>query len=252
MRLRLVHQLSLLMLCAVMLALLLMAAAIGWNVRTGFADYLEARDAERLDRFVAIAQKTLAVRGVRSIDARPEALRGLLDQLALDEGLPGVEPEIDPPEGASPQRVAVAPQTQPPPRPREELGQNRNQYRDQYPPRQPRHHEMNDGGRPPRPDRPPPDHPRDWPPHAPPPPPPPFEAPPPQTAAPAPPAERFTPPPRRPPPPETHRWGERLSIEDSEGRVLVGHSRRAEQPSLTRAILVDGQNIATARLYIAA
>ena len=60
MRLRLVHTLSLLLLSAVLLAVLAMGAVTAWNLKSGFADYLEARDVERLEREVAL-QATVAV-----------------------------------------------------------------------------------------------------------------------------------------------------------------------------------------------
>jgi hypothetical protein len=48
MRLRLVHTLSLLLLSAVLLAVVGMAGVTAWNLGHGFADYLAARDIERL------------------------------------------------------------------------------------------------------------------------------------------------------------------------------------------------------------
>ncbi len=243
MKLRLVHQLSLLMLCAVILGLVLMAAAIGWNLRAGFVDYLEARDAERLERFVAIAQGTLGTRGMQSLES-PDGLRGLLDQLARVEGLPAAAPdeadEAPPPPPTTVTQVGNPPQaSHRPPRPRfDEPPDPWMRPRRPWPPHRP----GDERGPPPPHDRPPPD-----------------AAPPPRKEPATPPAaeparpvaERPRPPRRRPPPPETHTWGKRLAIEDASGRVLAGHARATQLPSLTRPIELAGQPVATARLYLA-
>ena len=63
MHLRLVHTLSLLLLSAVLLAVLAMGAVTAWNLKSGFADYLEARDVERLEQFAALVSEVAAQAG---------------------------------------------------------------------------------------------------------------------------------------------------------------------------------------------
>ena len=57
MRIRLVHQLSLLLLATVVLAVGAMAAVVAWNLRAGFSDYLRAQDAQMLDRMLVLAER---------------------------------------------------------------------------------------------------------------------------------------------------------------------------------------------------
>lgn len=88
-RLRLVHALSLMLLAAVLLAVLAMGGVMAWNLRHGFADYLGARDVERLEQFAALV-------GERAEQAGgADALRsGRLDMIELQrehawrEGMP--------------------------------------------------------------------------------------------------------------------------------------------------------------------
>jgi two-component system, OmpR family, sensor histidine kinase BaeS len=90
MRLRLVHTLSLLLLSAVLIAVLLMGTVMAWNLRNGFADYLEARDAERLEKFAAlVADAAEQAGGIAALRQRTPDLRELLGQFARSQGLPG-------------------------------------------------------------------------------------------------------------------------------------------------------------------
>jgi two-component system sensor histidine kinase BaeS len=70
MRLKLVHQLSLLLGAAALLAVLAVSAVVWWNLQAGFSDYVKARDSSQLDRLAQI----IAARS----DADPELewLRG--------------------------------------------------------------------------------------------------------------------------------------------------------------------------------
>ncbi|MEY3200681.1 MAG: hypothetical protein RIR70_231, partial [Pseudomonadota bacterium] len=109
MPLRLVHQLSLILLIAVVLSVGLMGGIISWSLHKGFLDYLEARDAERLERFVGIAQATLAPDALSNGTFRPALLPTLLDQLSRVEGLPvpRSEPQASPP--AAPVVISAPP-----------------------------------------------------------------------------------------------------------------------------------------------
>ncbi len=90
MRLRLVHTLSLLLISAVLIAVLSMGAIMAWNLKSGFADYLQARDVERLEKFAAIvADATEQAGNIEALRQRTPNLRDLLDQFAQAQGLPG-------------------------------------------------------------------------------------------------------------------------------------------------------------------
>jgi two-component system, OmpR family, sensor histidine kinase BaeS len=89
MRLRVVHTLSLLLLSAVLLAVLAMAAVTAWNLRKGFADYLAARDVERLEQFAdLVAQAAARAGGADALLQQRLSMRELLDQFAQSQGLP--------------------------------------------------------------------------------------------------------------------------------------------------------------------
>ena len=63
MRLRLVHTLSLWLLAAVGASVLAMGGVSAWNLREGFSSYLQARDLERLDKFVLIVTDSVRESG---------------------------------------------------------------------------------------------------------------------------------------------------------------------------------------------
>jgi two-component system, OmpR family, sensor histidine kinase BaeS len=89
MRLRVVHTLSLLLMSAVLLAVLAMAAVTAWNLRKGFADYLAARDVERLEQFAdLVAQAAAQAGGAEALLQQRLNMRELLDQFAQSQGLP--------------------------------------------------------------------------------------------------------------------------------------------------------------------
>ena len=73
---------------AVALAVAAMGGVMVWNLRTGFADYLAARDIERLESFVGIAAKALAeAGGADALRDRRLSMRELMDELARTEGM---------------------------------------------------------------------------------------------------------------------------------------------------------------------
>lgn len=59
-RLRIAHQLSLLIAATVVLAVLLVGGLSVLNLRSGFGDYLQARDEEQLTRLVALVEQHAA------------------------------------------------------------------------------------------------------------------------------------------------------------------------------------------------
>lgn len=99
MRLRLVHTLSLLLLTAVLLAVLAMGAVTAWNLKSGFADYLAARDVERLEQFAALVSEAAEEAGGVEALQRTRDMRSLLDEFAQRQGL---RPARAPAEGPGP------------------------------------------------------------------------------------------------------------------------------------------------------
>lgn len=100
MRLRIVHQLSLLVAGSVLLAALAMGGIVAWNLRAGFSDYLRVRDRQQLERFAQV----VAERVDWQQPSMPERLpmRELMDEFLHREGLtppPGWRP---PPRGDRP------------------------------------------------------------------------------------------------------------------------------------------------------
>jgi two-component system sensor histidine kinase BaeS len=92
MRLRIAHQLSLLLAAAVVLAVLLVGGLSVWNLHSGFVDYLRLRDDEQFSRFVQLVERRAAadpsmdwLRGDRG------AMRELIDEFN-DGRLPGAPP----------------------------------------------------------------------------------------------------------------------------------------------------------------
>jgi two-component system, OmpR family, sensor histidine kinase BaeS len=93
---RLVHQLSLLLIATALVAVAAVAGLVGWNLRAGFSDYLQAQDGEHLTRLMEAAERDLARRPTLPQDWRP-VLRYWLDaaRMAAGRGGPG---EAPPPE----------------------------------------------------------------------------------------------------------------------------------------------------------
>ena len=87
-RLSLVHQLVLLLVGAVLLAVTVLGAAVAWNLRTGFSDYLRAQDEHWLDRFAEVAAVAVAERGLAALSGPPGSLRPLFEAVAPSNGSP--------------------------------------------------------------------------------------------------------------------------------------------------------------------
>jgi two-component system sensor histidine kinase BaeS len=82
---RLVHQLSLLFAAVALAAVAAVAGLVGWNLRAGFSDYLQALDGEQLTRLMEVAERDLAQRGGAPDDWRP-VLRGWLESARVVDG----------------------------------------------------------------------------------------------------------------------------------------------------------------------
>ena len=85
-RLSLVHQLVLLLVGAVLLAVTVLGAAVAWNLSAGFSDYLRAQDEHWLDRFAEVAAAAVAARGLAALSGPPGSLRPLFEALAPSDG----------------------------------------------------------------------------------------------------------------------------------------------------------------------
>jgi two-component system sensor histidine kinase BaeS len=88
MRLRLVHTLSLLLLAVILAAVLAFGGLLAWNLRSGFNDYLSARDTERLEQFATlIAEHAQGSGGLAALGTGAFDLRELLQEFAQRQGL---------------------------------------------------------------------------------------------------------------------------------------------------------------------
>ncbi len=97
MRLRLVHTLSLLLLGVILAAVLAFGGMLAWNLRSGFNDYMAARDAERLEQFATlIAEHLQRSSGLAAFRNGGIELRELLDEFAQRQGLSVQTPISDP------------------------------------------------------------------------------------------------------------------------------------------------------------
>lgn len=85
-RLSLVTQLVLLLVGAVLLAVTVLGAAVAWNLRAGFSDYLRAQDEHWLDRFAEVAAAAVAERGMAAVSGTPGTLKPLFDAVAPSDG----------------------------------------------------------------------------------------------------------------------------------------------------------------------
>ena len=107
MRLRLVHTLSLSFVAAVCVAVLAMGGVMAWNLRSGFADYLAARDIERLELFAAVvgerAERAGGAEALHRLDLpgllREHARREGVDEMNLPPGREAGESPPPPPRG---------------------------------------------------------------------------------------------------------------------------------------------------------
>jgi two-component system, OmpR family, sensor histidine kinase BaeS len=88
---RILHQLFLLLAAAVLLAVALVSAAVAWNLRTGFVDYLHARDESELSRLAQRVEQVYATDpALQTLRSDRSAMRRLIDSLLPGPG--GVEP----------------------------------------------------------------------------------------------------------------------------------------------------------------
>lgn len=114
---RLVHQLSLLLIATALAAVAAVAGLVGWNLKAGFSDYLQAQDGEHLSRLMDAAERDLAQRGELPQDWRP-VLRTWLEAarvVALRGGPPDGRPQGRPDEPPPPLEPAAGPEDHPPP-----------------------------------------------------------------------------------------------------------------------------------------
>lgn len=80
-RLRIAHQLSLLIAAAVALAMLSVGALSVWNLRSGFLDYLQLRDEDQLMRLVKLVERRAVTEpGMDWLRGNREAMRTLMDE----------------------------------------------------------------------------------------------------------------------------------------------------------------------------
>lgn len=81
-RLRIAHQLALLLTGAVVLAVVAVGSLTLWNLRSGFGEYTRQRDDEQLMRFVQLVElRASASRGMNWLTDDHEAMRDLMDEL---------------------------------------------------------------------------------------------------------------------------------------------------------------------------
>ena len=107
MRLRIVHQLSLLLVGSVLLSVAAVGGLVAWNLRTGFSDYLRSRDAQQLERFAQV----VADRGnwnASTGEADHLPMRELVDEFMHREGL------APPPDWRPPPRQPLPPRGEAP------------------------------------------------------------------------------------------------------------------------------------------
>ena len=132
MRLRIAHQLSLLIATAVALAVLVVGGLTVWNLQSGFVDYLRQRDDEQLMRLVQIVERRAAQDPTfawLTTDER-EAMRTLMDEFNGRNTRPN-RPNAGPPHPPGPQGE-IGPMS--PPRPLGPPGQSGPPSRYQPPP----------------------------------------------------------------------------------------------------------------------
>jgi len=111
-RLSLVHQIVLLLVAAVLLAVTALGAVVAWNLRSGFSDYLRLQDQAWIERFAEAAARAVATQGLQAIAGPPGGLRLLVEAA----GGPGArEEQRPPPPGGESRPPPVEAQRRPPP-----------------------------------------------------------------------------------------------------------------------------------------
>jgi two-component system sensor histidine kinase BaeS len=113
-RLSLVNQLVLLLVGAVLVAVTALGAAVAWNLRAGFSDYLRAQDEDFLERFVLAAADAVAQRGLDALQG-PGSLRPLFEAVAPSNGEPPRPPREEGEPGRPPRLGPPGPPGAPPP-----------------------------------------------------------------------------------------------------------------------------------------
>jgi two-component system sensor histidine kinase BaeS len=111
-RLSLVNQLVLLLVAAVLLAVTVLGAAVAWNLRAGFSDYLRQQDQDWLDRFAEVASAAVAQQGLDAISGGVGRLRPLFEAVSPSDGS---APRPGPGPGLRPDRPPPGPPGAPPP-----------------------------------------------------------------------------------------------------------------------------------------
>ncbi len=112
MRLRIAHQLSLLLTAAVVLAVLAVGGVSLWSLRSGFGDYLRQRDEEQLTRFIQLLERRAAADpSMNWLRGNREAQRDLMDELI---GRP-IQPRTGRPEETTDERGEPPHRRRPPP-----------------------------------------------------------------------------------------------------------------------------------------
>lgn len=120
MRSRLAYTLSFWLIGAVALSVLSMGGIAAWNLRQGFSTYLQTRDFERLDSFVALLSTHLQQSDPqRPLEERSIDMPFLLQQMALQDGVTPRNPAENergrPNFGPEPGPSRPGPMRQPPP-----------------------------------------------------------------------------------------------------------------------------------------
>jgi hypothetical protein len=88
MQLRLVHTLSLLLLGVILAAVLAFGGMLAWNLRSGFNDYLVARDIERLEQFGSlVAERVQRSGGLEPFKNSGVDLHELLEEFGQRQGM---------------------------------------------------------------------------------------------------------------------------------------------------------------------
>lgn len=110
MRLRIVHQLSLLLVGIALLSAVAMGGLLAWNLRAGFSDYLRSRDLQQLERFAELLAQRVDWQGGAAPGRLP--MRELMDEFLTREGFvlrPEQAPPPEPGAGGEPPRAGRGP-----------------------------------------------------------------------------------------------------------------------------------------------
>jgi two-component system, OmpR family, sensor histidine kinase BaeS len=99
-QLRLVHTLFILLFGAVLVAVLSMGSVFVWNLRHGFAEFLNSGDVDQLDRFTVLVTKTIEPQsGFDDFLSGSLSMRSLIAQFTASQGLISAPPTDKRPEG---------------------------------------------------------------------------------------------------------------------------------------------------------